>query len=158
MKKIKDIVISKGKKAQIGPVHTRDITLGDVLECFFPERGYEYDYLGYAYYRVKEDGSIIPGEQIIKEFLQQVDRVARPKLCPRFVLHLLNLFGNDKSIVRMRSLKLHNMFSRLTGGIRITDMKWKYDSFRIYGSFTKELDRLAQETCRKLEEEYADED
>jgi hypothetical protein len=156
MKKIKDIVISKGKKAQLGPVHTRDITLGDVVECFFPERGYEYDYLGYAYYRVKEDGSIIPGEQIIKEFLQQVDRVARPKLCPRFVLRLLNLFGNDKSIVRMRSLRLANWSSRLTKGIRITDMKWKYDSFRIYGSFTKELDRLAQETCNRLETLYND--
>jgi hypothetical protein len=156
MKKIKDIVISKGRKAQIGPVHTRDITLGDVVECFFPEHGYEYDYLGYAYYRVKEDGSIIPGEQVIKEFLQQVDRVARPKLCPRFVLRLLNLFGNDKSIVRMRSLRLANWFSRLTKGIRITDMKWKYDSFRIYGSFTKELDRLAQETCNRLETLYND--
>jgi hypothetical protein len=158
MKKIKDIVISKGKKAQIGPVHTRDITLEDIYRCFYPKRGYEYNYLGYAYYQVKEDGSIIPGEQFIKEFLQQVDRVARPKLCPRFVLHLLNLFGNDKSIVRVRNFKLHNLFIRLTGGIRITDMKWKYDSFRIYGSFTKELDRLAKETCRKLEEEYADED
>lgn len=156
MKKIKDIVISKGKKAQLGPVHTRDITLGDVLECFFPERGYEYDYLGYAYYRVKEDGSIIPGEQVIKEFLQQVDRVARPKLCPRFVLRLLNLFGNDKSIVRMRSLRLANWFSRLTKGIRITDMKWKWDQFRIYGSFTDELDRLAQETCNRLETLYND--
>jgi hypothetical protein len=156
MKKIKDIVISKGRKAQIGPVHTRDITLGDVVECFFPERGYEYDYLGYAYYHVKDDGSIKPGEQIIKEFLQQVDRVARPKLCPRFVLRLLNLFGNDKSIVRMRSLRLANWFSRLTKGIRITDMKWKYDSFRIYGSFTKELDRLAQETCNRLETLYND--
>jgi hypothetical protein len=156
MKKIKDIVISKGKKAQLGPVHTRDITLGDVVECFFPERGYEYNYLGYAYYHVKDDGSIIPGEQVIKEFLQQVDRVARPKLCPRFVLRLLNLFGNDKSIVRMRSLRLANWFSRLTKGIRIRDMKWKYDSFRIYGSFTKELDRLAQETCNRLETLYND--
>jgi hypothetical protein len=158
MKKIKDIVISKGRKAQIGPVHTRDITLEDIYRCFYPKRGYEYDYLGYAYYHVKEDGTLSKQEQIVKDFLQQVDAVVKPKYCPRFVLHLLNLFGNDKSIVRMRSLKLHNMFYRLTGGIRITDMKWKYDSFRIYGSFTKELDQLAQETCRKLEEEYADED
>lgn len=154
MKKIKDIVISKGKKAQIGPVRTRDITLGDVLECFFPERGYEYDYLGYAYYRVKEGGTLSKHEQIVKEFLQQVDKVVKPWWCPRFVLRLLDLFGNDKSIVRMRNLKLSNMFSRLTGGIRITDMKWKWNEFRIYGSFPDELDRLAEETCRKLEEEY----
>jgi hypothetical protein len=158
MKKIKDIAISKGKKAQIGPVHTRDITLEDIYRCFYPKRGYEYDYLGYAYYQVKEDGSVSPSQQIIKEFLQQVDRVARPKLCPRFVLRLLDLFGNDKSIVRMRSLRLANWFSRLTRGIRITDMKWKWDEFRIYGSFTEELDKLAQETCRKLEEEYDGED
>ena len=158
MKKIKDIVISKGKKAQIGPVHTRDITLEDIYCCFRPQPGYEYDYLGYAYYRVKEDGTLSKHEQIVKEFLQQVDKVVKPWWCPRFVLRLLDLFGNDKSIVRMRNLKLSNMFSHLTGGIRITDMKWKWEEFRIYGSFTEELDKLAQETCRKLEEEYDGED
>lgn len=145
----------KGRKK--GMIHTRDITFKDVYRCFKPEPGFEYDYLGYAYYNVNKDGEPKnEGEKIIKEFLQRVDKIVKPKYCPRFVLHLLNLFGNDKSIVRVRNFKLHNLFIRLTGGIRITDMKWKYDSFRIYGSFTKELDRLAQETCNRLETLYND--
>jgi hypothetical protein len=146
----------RGRKK--GIIHTRNITFKDVKECFFPKPGYEYDHLGYAYYNINEDGTLSKHDQIIKDFLQQVDAVVKPKYCPRFVLRLLDLFGNDKSIVRVRNWRLHNMFVYLTGGIRITDMKWKWDTFRIYGSFPDELDKLAQETCRKLEEEYADED
>ena len=143
----------KGRKK--GIMHTRNITLTDVKECFFPKPGYEYDYLGYAYYYVEKDGTVKKHEQIIRDFLQQVDAIVKPKWCPRFVLRLLDLFGNDKSIVRVRNFKLHNLFNRITKGVRITDMKWKWDTYRIYGSFTKELDELAEETCRKLEEEYA---
>lgn len=156
MKAIKDIVISRGKKAQIGPVHTRDITVQDVWRCLFPKRGDEYGYLGYAFYYVENKKPKSIGEELLRNFFKQVDRIARPKWCPRAVLRLLNLFGNDNSIVRMRNYKLANMFSRLTGGIRITDTKWKYDSFRIYGRFTAELDELAAETCRKIEEAYTE--
>ena len=159
MKAIKDIVISRGKKAKVGPVHTRDVTVGDVWECFFPERGFEYSYLGYAfYYTDKNNKPKSIGERLLRDFYKQVDRVARPKWCPRFVLRLLNLFGNDNSIVRVRNWKLHDMFNRLTGGIRITDTKWKWDSFRIYGRFTDELDDIRRETCEKIEEAYRDKD
>jgi hypothetical protein len=32
----------------------------------------------------------------------------------------------------------------------ISDMKWKYDTFRIYGRFTRELDDLSKEVCEKI--------
>jgi len=67
---------------------------------------------------------------------------------------LLRLFGNDNSTVRLRNRRLHNLFNKITGGIQITDTKWKYDSFRIYGSFTKELDELAKATCMKIKNDY----
>ena len=151
MKPFKDLIISKGKKAKLGPVRTMDITIGDLIECFIPTKGLEYRYLGYSFYYVKKDGTITETEKFLKEFFIEVDKVARPKWCPKFFLRLLNLFGNDNSIVRVRNWKLHNLFIKITKGIQITDTKWKYDSFRIYGSFTKELDDLAKETCLKIE-------
>jgi len=151
---IKDIVISKGKKAERGPVHTMDITVGHVLKCVFPERGFEYDYLGYAWYNINKDGTLNAEDRLLRGFFKQVDKVARPWWCPRFVLRLLHLFGSDNSIVRVRNWKLHNLELRLTKGIAITDTKWKYDSFRIYGRFTAELDQLAADTCKKIENEY----
>ena len=154
MKPIKEIIISKGKKAKLGPVHTMDITIGHLVECFFPEKGNEFGYLGYAFYYVKQDGSVSKQEEILKEFFIEVDKVARPKWCPKFVLRLLNLFGNDNSIVRVRNRRLHDLFNKITGGIQITDTKWKYDSFRIYGRFTKELDELAKATCIKIKTDY----
>lgn len=124
-------------------IHTRNITLKDLFECFFPKKGNEYSYLGYAYYYSKES--------LLRDFFIEVDKVARPKWCPKFFLRLLNLFGNDNSIVRVRNWKLHNLFNKITKGIRVTDTKWKWDTFRIYGHFTKELRDLAEETCRKIE-------
>ena len=151
---IKDIVISKGKKAKTGPVHTMDITVGHVLKCVFPKRGFEYDYLGYAWYNINKDGTLHAEDRLLRGFFKQVDKVARPWWCPRFVLRLLHLFGSDNSIVRVRNWKLHNLELRLTKGIAITDTKWKYDSFRIYGNFTAELDQLAADTCSKIENKY----
>jgi hypothetical protein len=98
---IKDIVISKGKKAERGPVHTMDITVGHVLKCVFPERGFEYDYLGYAWYNINKDGTLNAEDRLLRGFFKQVDKVARPRWCPRFVLRLLHLFGSDNSIVQV---------------------------------------------------------
>lgn len=151
---ILDIVISKGKKAKFGPVHTIDITVRHVLKCMFPKRGDEYRYLGYAWYNINKLGSLTVEDRLLRIFFKHVDMVARPWWCPRFVLRLLHLFGSDDSIVRVRNRKLHNLELRLTKGISITDTKWKYDSFRIYGNFTSELDQLAADTCKKIETEY----
>jgi len=140
------IIISKGKPAKSGPVHTRDISVGDVIDCFFPKKGEEYSYLGYAYYTPKTFVGTI-----LLDFFKEVDKVARPKWCPKFYLRLLKLFGNDNSVVRMRNYYLSCKYSKITKGIMITDMKWKYDSFRIYGSFTKELDNISKEVCKKID-------
>jgi len=148
------MIISKGKKAKQGPVHTRDITLGDVWACFFPKKGWEYSYLGYAWYYVRVGGVISIEDQLLLNFFKEVEKVAKPRWCPRFILRLLYLFGNDNSYVRVRNFKLHRLFNRLTKGISVTDTKWKYESFRIYGNFTNELHDLAEETCKLIEDNY----
>ena len=156
MKNFKNIVLFKGWKAKSGPVHTIDITVSHIINCFFPQKGDEYSYLGYAYYYVKEDGRLTYSNQLELDFFKAVDKVARPWWCPKFILRLTHLFGNDNSIIRMRNSNIANLHTKITKGIMITDIKWKYDSFRIYGYFTKELDELAKELCNKMEDYYND--
>ena len=142
------MIIFKGKKRKF--IHTMDITLNDIRAVFFPFTFNEkYKYLGSVPW--KESGEIFQAMEPLVIFM---DSKAKPWWCPRFVLRLLHLFGSDNSIVRVRNWKLHNLERRLTKGIAITDTKWKYDSFRIYGNFTKELDQLAADTCSKIENEY----
>ena len=120
-------------------------------QCFFPARGYKYTYLGYAFY--------YPGkidETLLKMFFKKVDKVARPWWCPKFVLRLLHLYGNDNSIVRVKYWWAHNLFNKITKGVMITDMKWKYDSYRIYGRFPEEIDDLADIVCLMMEKIYED--
>ena len=39
------------------------------------------------------------------------------------------MFGNDRSIVRVRNYKLHNLFVDLTKGIKINDYKTKWTNY-----------------------------
>lgn len=128
------------------------ITLKHIWECFFPKKGQEYCYLGLAYYNPDVSLPVfIEFNQILIDFYKEVDKVARPKYCPKFILRLLKLFGNDNSIVRVRNRYLSNLFRKITKGIMITDVKEKFGTWRIYGSFTEKLWKLSEETCKKLD-------
>ena len=119
------MIIFKGKKAKIGPVHTRDITLDDLRAVFFPKTFNEkYKYLGSVPWN--EDGDIFRAMEPLVIFM---DHKARPKWCPRWFLRYLHLFGNDNSIVRMRNMRLSNLKSRLTKGIFLTDYKTKWENY-----------------------------
>jgi hypothetical protein len=74
-----------------------------------------------------------------------MDYEAKPKWCPRWFLRFLHLFGNDKSIVRVRNFTLHNLYKKLTKGIMIWDYKckWEWYDLRISISAPKHLQDLA---------------
>jgi hypothetical protein len=134
----------KGRKK--GMIHTRDITLDDLREVFFPKDFNEkYGYLGYIY--ISESNEV--GE-VIKPLILAMDKKAKPKWCPRWFLRLLDLFGNDKSIVRVRNFRLSNLFRKLTKGYRFIDWKTKWDWYdlriSIYGC--KELQDMADQIER----------
>lgn len=150
MKNIKDIVLFKGKKAKLGKVHTMDIKVHHVLECFFPKKGNEYLYLGYAFYYI-ENGKISEIDKLLIYFYECTDKEARPFWCPKFILRLLHLFGNDNSLVRMRNYRLQKLFIKLTKGIKITDTKMKFDEFRIYGYFNEHLEEQADIVCKQID-------
>lgn len=118
------------------------ITLKRIAECFYQDN--EHKYLGISW------NIFIEGTEpyvLLNDFIKFVDSKAKPRFVPRFVLNLLHLFGNDNSIVKCRSQRISGWLRRMTNGIMITDIKEKYGTLRVYGSFTKEI----QEELYKLE-------
>jgi hypothetical protein len=124
-----------------GMIYTRDIDLDDIREVFFPNSFEEkYSYLGSVPYN--EDSEVF---KAMYPLILAMDYEAKPKWCPRWFLRFLHLFGNDKSIVRVRNFTLHNLFKKLTKGIMIWDYKtkWEWYDLRISISAPKHLQDLA---------------
>jgi hypothetical protein len=74
-----------------------------------------------------------------------MDYEAKPKWCPRWFLRFLHVFGDDKSVARVRNHKLSNLHRNLTKGIRFWDWKTKWSDYdlRISISGPKHLQHLA---------------
>jgi hypothetical protein len=76
-----------------------------------------------------------------------MDYEARPRLCPKWFLRFLEVFGNDKSIVRVRNFTLHELHKKLTKGMRFIDYKTKWEDYdlRISILAPKHLQDLADD-------------
>jgi hypothetical protein len=135
------LVFWKGRKK--GIIHTRNIEWEDIRYIFAPKNFNEkYGYLGCVPY---DENS-----KIFKAMLPLVlvmDYEAKPKWCPRWFLRFLDVFGNDRSIVRVRNHKLHNLYNKLTRGIRINDYKtkWYWYDLRISITAPEYLQNLADD-------------
>ena len=107
-----------------GMIYTRDITLEDFRYIFFP-KGFEekYGYLGTSVWESSHHF------KALYPLVLAMDYEAKPKWCPRWVLRFLNVFGNDKSIVRVRNRRLAELHSKLTKGIRFIDWKTKWSDY-----------------------------
>jgi hypothetical protein len=110
----------KGRKK--GVIHTRNIKLDDLRYIFFPKDFSErYGYLG----SVPSESS----KDIFKAIFPLVlamDYETRPWWCPQWFLRFLEVFGNDRSIVRVRNFTLHRLHTKLTKGYRFYDYKTKW--------------------------------
>ena len=126
-----------------GMIHTRSIKLDDLRYIFFPKDFNEkYSYLGSVPYN--EDG---PYFKAMLPLVLAMDYEARPKLCPKWFLRFLEVFGNDRSIVRVRNFTLHNLHRKLTKGMRFIDYKTKWENYdlRISILAPKHLQDLADD-------------
>ena len=131
----------RGRKK--GIIYTRDIGWDDIREIFFPKNFEEkYGYLGSVPYDPRTDTfkALLP-------LVLAMDYEAKPKWCPRWVLRFLHVFGNDKSIVRVRNRFLHNLSRKLTKGITLYDYKtkWSYYDLRISIGAPQYLQDLADD-------------
>jgi hypothetical protein len=122
-------------------IYTRDIDWDDIKEMLFPQSFEEkYGYLGSIPYDEKSEVF-----KAMYPLVLAMDYEAKPKWCPRWFLRFLYLFGSDKSVVRVRNFRLHNLFKKLTKGIMIWDYKtkWEWYDLRITVSAPKHLQDLA---------------
>jgi hypothetical protein len=132
----------KGRPSRNGFVHTRDLEWSDFRYIFFP-KGFEekYGYLGTA---IWEDSSFF---KYMYPLVLAMDYEAKPKWCPRWFLRFLHVFGDDKSMVRVRNHKLSHLHRRLTKGITFWDWKTKWSDYdlRISISAPQHLQDLADD-------------
>jgi hypothetical protein len=107
-----------------GRIHTRDIELKDLRYIFFP-KGFEekYGYLGTSIYEKSHYF------KAIYPLVLALDYEAKPKWCPRWFLRFLDVFGNDRSIVRVRNRRLADLHNKLTKGIGFIDWKTKWSDY-----------------------------
>ena len=134
------ILFWKGRSK--GMIYTRNIELDDFRYIFFPKGFEKYGYLGTQLWN--EDGVYF---KALYPLVLDLDYEAKPKLCPRWFLRLLHVFGSDKSIVRVRNWTLHNLHRKLTKGIAFVDWKTKWSGYdlRISIHGPKHLQDLADD-------------
>ena len=132
------ILFWKGRSK--GMIYTRDIELDDFRYIFFPKGFEKYGYLGT--YLHSGGGEYF---EALYPLVLAMDYEAKPKLCPRWFLRFLHVFGSDKSIVRVRNWTLHDLLRKLTKGIAFVDWKtkWEWYDLRISIHAPKHLQDLA---------------
>lgn len=119
---IYSILFWKGRSK--GMIHTRNLEWGDLRYIFFPKGFERYGYLGTQIWN--EDSDYF---KALYPLVLALDYEAKPKWCPRWFLRFLHVFGNDKSLVRVRNRRLSNLLSKLTKGIGFWDWKTKWSDY-----------------------------
>lgn len=125
-----------------GMIHTRNIELDDLRYIFFPKGFERYGYLGTQIWNKDSDTF-----KALYPLVLALDYEAKPKYCPRWFLRFLHVFGNDRSIVRVRNRRLSDLLDKLTKGIGFIDWKTKWSDYdlRISISAPKHLQDLAND-------------
>jgi hypothetical protein len=131
------ILFWKGRKKKY--ITTRNLEWGDLRYIFFPTKEDKYGYLNITFYKDSEFN------KVLLPLVLAMDYEAKPKWCPRWFLRFLHVFGNDKSLVRVRNRRLSNLLTKLTKGIGFWDWKtkWSHYDLRISISAPKHLQNLA---------------
>jgi len=125
-----------------GMIYTRNLELDDFRYIFLPKKFEKYGYLRTHLWN--EDGHYF---NVLYPLVLALDYEAKPKWCPRWFLRFTHVFGNDRSIVRVRNWFWHNLHNKLTKGITFYDWKTKWSDYdlRITISGPKHLQDLADD-------------
>jgi len=117
-------------------------TISDLRYIFFPKGFEKYGYLGTQIWN--ETGDYF---KALYPLVLAMDYEAKPKYCPRWFLRFLHVYGDDRSIVRVRYRPLHNLKNKLTKGIAFIDWKTKWYDYdlRISIYAPKHLQDLADD-------------
>ena len=133
------ILFWKSRKTKY--ITTRNIEWSDLRYIFFPTEEDKYGYLNATFYKGSEFN------KVLRPLVLAMDYEAKPKWCPRWFLRFLHVFGDDRSIVRVRNRALHNLKNKLTKGIMMWDYKtkWQWYDLRISIAAPEYLQNLADD-------------
>jgi hypothetical protein len=92
------ILFWKGRKKKY--ITTRNLEWSDIRYIFFPAKWDKYGYLNITFYKDSEF------TKALMPLVLAMDYEAKPFWCPRWFLRFLHVFGNDKSVVRVRNRRL----------------------------------------------------
>ena len=134
------ILFWKGRKKKY--ITTRNLEWSDIRYIFFPSKLEKYGYMSITFYQ--EDSTYY---RALMPLVLAMDYEAKPYWCPRWFLRFLHVFGNDKSVVRVRNRKLSDLHRKLTKGIVFFDWKTKWYNYdlRISIAAPKYLQDLADD-------------
>lgn len=107
----------------------------------------EYIHVGYSYPGVPN--AWVP---IVENAIRDIERAMWPRWLPRPICRAIHWLGTGNSIVRVKYRWAFNLRQHLTRGQMVTDIKEKFATLRIYGSFHSEIHeiiRLAETACSK---------
>lgn len=108
---------------------------------------HKYFYLGYISPSVPK-----PWISIVEEMIEKIDKKARSKYMPRFILNWITYLAVGNSIHYIKNKFWYWVLLKINWGITIYNIKDKYGKLKVYGSFSDETYKIiewAQKECEK---------
>lgn len=107
----------------------------------------KYSHVGYSYAGVPN-----AWVTIVEQAIREIEKVMWPRWLPMPVCRLIHWLATGDSVVRVKYWWAYRLRERLTGGQIIMDIKEKYATLRIYGSFGGKINdiiRRAEKECNQ---------
>lgn len=105
----------------------------------------KYRHIGYSYPGVPN-----PWKPIVEKAIIEIEREMWPRWIPLFIKRWIHYLATGNSVVKVRSRFWYRIRAKLTKGQIITDIKDKFATLRIYGSFGEEIEKIiekAEDEC-----------
>lgn len=119
-----------------------------VLRCFKTSTEYRYGYVGITWNLFRKGTT---NYKLLDNFIREFGEYIKPWWCPYWFLNLLHLYGCDNSIVRVRNWWIYELKNKIVHHKMISDIKTKYGTLRIYGSWDKYIEDKHKELCKLID-------
>ncbi len=106
----------------------------------------KYRHVGYSYPGVPK-GWI----KIVEETVIRLEKEMWPRWIPLFIKRWIHYLATGNSVVRVKSRLWNKIRNRLTNGQIIFDIKDKFATLRIYGSFNDICDKIIEEAEKRCD-------
>ena len=107
----------------------------------------KYRHVGYSHLGVPE-----PWKPIVSKAVIEIEKIMWPQWwLPMFAKHLIHYLATDNSVVRVKYWWAYNLRLKLAKG-QISDIKDKYATLRIYGSFSDEQYKIIDQAEKECDE------